>query len=123
MSEVTENPDKKATRLGLVVRRPKPHELFVDADSPAQRTAFREGLEELRAIEGEEVVSYVVSPSKTEGHVHIVVTFLDERRLAPYERLAYQILLGSDPKRELLAMKQVRADLSHDAVVFFEKPS
>ncbi len=123
MSDVYQNPDKKAKELGLVVRRPEPDELFVDLDGPDARERFDRGRALLTAIEfghDEDQFAVVITPSRRPGHEHAVVNL--HRPLDPYERIAYQLLLGSDPTREVLAMGQIGAGLVNDAVVFFEKP-
>ena len=125
MSSGQENPDDKASRLGLEVRRPTATQLFVDIDSAEQMHRFHTGLEELLCIEGEKSATYVqtASPSGLPHHWHIVVDLIDHDDLDPNERIAYQILLGSDPKRELLALRKIRLGYADDAVVFFERPA
>jgi hypothetical protein len=116
-SEQREEPEAKATRLGLVVRYPAEQELFIDIDSEEAFATFLK-LFEVFKEHTDEIATYVYTPSPSgkPGHFHVVVTM--SRPLKDQnERIVFQALLGSDTMRELIAY-------THDArSCFFERPA
>jgi hypothetical protein len=117
VSDPREEPEAKATRLGLVVRYPAENELFIDIDSQAELERFEALLkifQEHRA-QYEATPTVTPSPSGKPGHFHIVVA-LSRPVKDQAERIILQALLGSDTKRELIAY------LVDSRSCFFEKP-
>lgn len=113
-----ESPDEKATRLGVRVVRPKPNELFLDIDSSGALDQCEELLKIFRGFDPDPVEKVVVNPSFKRGHYHVTVTLAAPVNMT--ERLMLQAMLGSDPKRELLGLRQMYQGLYDDASVFFE---
>lgn len=78
---------------------PKPNELFVDCDdSDHVQIAFNR-LNRLTNLKWIRPIWVSCSPSKTRGHWHIIVTLKDD--IGVLERITLQLILGSDPDREL----------------------
>lgn len=102
-----------------VIVEPQPNELFVDLDVQADLRVLEHLLKVLEH-NGVEAVITRNTPSRTAGHAHVVVRV--DRVLTPLERIALQACLGSDRKRELLALLRVWAGVSYAPTVFFEEP-
>lgn len=111
---------EKARARGLVVRLPKPNELFVDIDTFAAYERFKEQIEVLKRWH--RVVDVVESPSASGGaHKHIVVTL--GNHVTPITRIALQAMLGSDLKREMLSYGRLLTGSSPHPTLFFERPA
>lgn len=107
----------KADELGLVIREPKPNELFLDIDSAYDYAIFVKHL----PILGDIVKSVRETPSKSGGdRKHIVVT-LNRNVASLTERVMLQAVLGSDRMRELLSFKRIEAK-NRRCTLFFERP-
>jgi hypothetical protein len=120
MSDAYQDPEEKAEELGLVVKRPGPTEVFVDLDGAGACVCFEYQLDILREFMPQ--TTYEITESQTDGHYHAVVDLKRPLKDA-VERIAFQAALGSDRKREILALRQVFYGASHDSSVFFERPS
>jgi hypothetical protein len=102
---------------------PKSNELFVDIDSDDALKVFEANFplfEKLHPVTG-----LRKTPSKTPGHFHIIVTLKADlpsaggnQRYQDESRIYWQLLLGSDPMREMLALHHLRE--GHPPTVFFE---
>lgn len=99
-----------------VVIEPDPDELFLDFDG-GEEGAFEECVRLLRA-NNESVEIVRDTPSRTPGHRHVVLRL--HRELSVMERIALQACLGSDSRRELLAILRVWNRV-HPVTVFFEE--
>jgi hypothetical protein len=115
------DPRKIALDKGLWCIEPNDDQLFLDIDDEQDI----EKLEDMLAVlianrQPAEITSR--TPSKTQGHYHIVVT-LEGAHLTPLQRVALQACLGSDRKRELLAVCRIAAEVPHPVTVFFEEVS
>lgn len=105
---------------GYSVKYPKPYELFVDIDDEMGLQIFERGLKILREFNfNARVTRKQPSPSGEPFHFHIVVAL--NRDVAPLERLVYQAILGSDPKREILGVEHIRNEEEEHPTRFFEK--
>jgi hypothetical protein len=93
---------EKAEQNGQVVVVPRNNELFVDLDTEESITLFKERIKEISRYVG---IKYSLLPSKS-GNKHGYVE-LDRNINSDYERLFLQLLLGSDPIRELLSWGRV----------------
>jgi hypothetical protein len=104
---------------GLEVVTPKPNELFIDIDGEADMKTFRENVaifdELVMTIAGKKVMP---SKSGDPARRHIIVTL--SRDITDTERLLFQLMLGSDRKRELLGYVRVLND-DPTPTLFFEK--
>lgn len=120
MSEVREDAVEKATRLGLLLVKPGPNEVFVDLDSLEERGAFKRRFDMAKKLWPKISVRYTVSSSGGDKrHAYVTIPELDA--IGNHERIAIQAALGSDPFRELLAVFHGRAGYEYTSV-FFEKP-
>lgn len=95
---------------GFSIRYPESNELLIDLDSEKALKEFTTRIirvsHELEINQAGMELSYNVYPSKTEGHYHVIVKMpfnLDE----PFERVALQAVLGSDPVREMLSIFRI----------------
>ena len=110
--------DEVARSRGMRCERPAPNELFVDIDSAEQLVRFDRAIVALKTVHPE--CTYTHAGSKTPGHYHVRVTM--PHNVTPLERVAYQARLGSDPKREALALLRNRKGVrGEDLSVFFER--
>jgi hypothetical protein len=123
MSDLNDIPEQTAKGLGLVCRYPTDRELFIDIDSDVDLVHYEQMRIVMHALAtmcpGAEVVSEERIPSRTPGHLHIILTM--EVPVTPMERIALQAAFGSDRKRELLSALRVRLELQRAPTVFFEK--
>ncbi len=116
-----ESVQKAARARGCVVRFAGPNELFLDIDSAEAAALFLVTLPILRRMGERGFYVRTPSPSGLPGKEHIVVT-LERPVKDEFERVALQALLGSDPKREMLALESFRSGCDPKVVsVFFEK--
>lgn len=120
MSEVREDAEAKAARLGLNLVKPGPADVFVDLDSAAAREEFEERFKLLKKLWPAATVRYTNSISGG-FRWHAYVSVPDLAPLKDHERIALQAALNSDPFREMLAIYHGRAGYVHTSV-FFEKP-
>ncbi len=112
-----EESEAAAKSMGLVIRKPKANELFLDIDNAHDLDIFTKHVEKLSDI----VKAYVATPSKSGGSKkHIVVT-LHRPVKSLTERLLLQAVLGSDRLRELLGWKRIEAG-NKNCSLLFEKP-
>lgn len=100
---------------------PADDELFIDFDGVADGSDDDRLQDALVLLQrnGEQVEIIRETPSRTPGHRHIVLRM--GRDLTPLERVALQACLGSDRKRELLAVLRVWNAVS-PVTCFFEEP-
>jgi hypothetical protein len=120
---------------GYSVKYPAANELFVDIDDEESLKVFERGLKALKNFYPHDLVQVVrrtASPSGKPHHLHIVIRIgvleselpRDKKPTAKIftneERLAYQLLLGSDPKREILGFAHIKAG-EERPTRFFEK--
>lgn len=117
------DPIEKARALGLEVVFPNENELFVDIDSNESWDEFLDAIPLLSQMErAPGLLRFTVTASRN-GNKHVVVT-LGRPVKDQEERLMLQAMLGSDRKRELLGLRQVRSGdriLAQRAVCFFNK--
>jgi hypothetical protein len=108
----------RARRRGQVAVEPKPNELQIDIDNP--RALRRYGI--IYAILYRHGIAKGwrerILPSRTRGHVHIIITMRERRPLL--ERIGLQAILCSDPSRE--AFNYCRAKLHHKYPVVLFRP-
>ncbi len=108
----------EAAQKGCVVIYPKPDELFLDIDGSVDFARYNDALPLFRGLH--EVVGITVTPSSSgkSGHLHIIVKLA---KPVPDDviRVYWQALLGSDVKREILALKHLEE--GYPPTVFFEK--
>jgi hypothetical protein len=92
------DPAEFAAQQGQRMIVPGPRELFLDLDSTADVDYMKMAVDTLY-VNGEPFVVKSLTPSKTAGHYHaIVVAPFD---LTPEQRMLFQMMLGSDRKREI----------------------
>jgi hypothetical protein len=125
----------RARRRGQVAVEPKPNELQIDIDNP--RALRRYGI--IYAILYRHGIAKGwrerILPSRTRGHVHIIITMPDRRFCGKacrkhgkghkiyyplLERIGLQAILCSDPSRE--AFNYCRAKLHHKYPVVLFRP-
>lgn len=92
---------------------PGERELLIDLDSSEDLDEFMELLDLLQEWTGE--LKITVSPSRTAGHYHAHVEFPPHSApLTPIERVAWELALGSDRVRGLLALIRLEMKLGED---------
>ena len=97
-------PDELAAAAALRGRSviyPAPKQIFIDIDSEQDYQVYRKQLEILDSSDMSPVVIQETE-SATPGHKHIILTFRED--FTPAHRIALQAAMGSDRKRELLAI-------------------
>lgn len=109
---------QKAAAKGCGVVYPKPNELFVDIDSNRDFQAFKEAVEIFKRFEPVTSWTYQPSSSGLPGRYHVTVTLA--RVVSDFERIAFQAMLASDHKRELLSYGRLKNSEEH-ATIFFER--
>jgi hypothetical protein len=108
---------KKADERNLDIRYPKGNELFVDIDNARDFARFKTLIEMFGRVE--RVMGWADTPSASGGqHRHVVVTLA--RDVSQFERIAFQAMLGSDLKREVLSFERLRSGMHPNPSVFFE---
>ena len=113
-----EKTQEVANKMGLKIVFPEHNELFVDLDSEEAVKVFGERLILMEKFLPKWVKKVKLTDSKTPGHKHATVTLNYSPNI--FVMLFLQILLGSDPKRELLSYKKLQNSHPYP-VVFFEK--
>ena len=103
---------------GLEILLPKSNELFIDLDSNADFNLFKELLEIFKQYE--DVENHTFTNSSRPGHRHAIVRL--NRTVTEFERIAFQAMLGSDRKREVLGYARIKSGEPHPTL-FFEKPA
>jgi len=86
---------------GFQIFVPEKNELQIDIDSHINKELFLQRIERIKE-EFDGGVSYISYPSKSEGHEHIIVTL--DLDFTNAQRIAMQLVLGSDPIREMLSL-------------------
>lgn len=122
MSEVREDAEVKAARLGLDLFKPGPDEVFVDIDSCEALVGFEHRFTLLLKLWPEATHRFTNSPSGKPHRKHAYVKVPELSPMGEHERIALQAALNSDPFREMLAIFHGRAGYQHTSV-FFEKPA
>jgi hypothetical protein len=103
--------------LGFKIVLPEQQELQIDIDSEEQFQHFLAQWQiVITQVEG---WSYVVKESRS-GFPKRHITVTTDISLTVVERIAWQAVLGSDPKRELLSMMRYDAGVSNPTL-FVEK--
>ena len=117
MSDSPTDPYKKAARLGKVVVLPKPDELFIDIDNEGDACVLQSLLRVARTA-GLDIFVDRRIPSATPGHEHVYLRCGESLQLTPTLRIALQAALGSDRKREVLALAAVVRGIEPHSVFF-----
>lgn len=97
-----QDPSEVAEKLGLDVVWPAKNELFIDIDEYKDLSVFLENVAILRAEFNIEEVHVV--PSRNGGNGKHVTVRVKDHEFDDRERLMLQAMLGSDRKREILAL-------------------
>lgn len=104
------------------ILRPKPNQLFLDFDTEKQFEELPEKLADL--LKGHPDEPYHIKewfsksgPPKR----HVVITFA-KKTFSPGERVLFQLLLGSDPKREFLDGRRLFHGVSNENTTCFFEP-
>ena len=108
----------RAKKEGWTVVLPQPNELFVDIDDEAGFERFMEFQEILGQNWGVVGVRDTQSKSGNPNRKHIVVTLGCD--VDPITRIALQACLGSDRKREILSLVNIKSG-DTNPTLFFEK--
>ncbi len=117
MSAPNENAVDKAARLGMKLVLPEPNELFVDLDNHEAIKDFKVRWEEFLKVYPLSSVTYTTSKG---GNLHAYITMLEPVESMTH-RIALQAALGSDPLREMIAVKHLLEGYEYPSC-FFEKP-
>ncbi len=110
-----------AAKLGLRVVFPEANQLFIDIDSDEDFEIYEQNLaiaREEELLEGKQIRESVKASKSGLPNRHITLTF--ERNFDAVTRVAWQALLGSDRKHELLSMVAY-ARGNKSPTMFFEK--
>lgn len=110
---------KYAAQHNLDVILPQPNELFLDLDSAAHWAAYAFNLPKFALhIAGQLNEKVTASKSGDENRRHVVLTL--DKDVTPLERIMFQLMLGSDSKRELLSYIRFIND-DPNPTLFYEK--
>lgn len=119
ISETIEDAKIEAMKNGCEVVGGDDHCLLLDfdtIDAKKQYERMRHKVVELWGIEREETW---MSKSKHPAHQHMRVTL--GRPLIPAERVALQAALGSDPMREMFAVRRLNLGIAEPSLLFRPK--
>jgi hypothetical protein len=110
-----------AEEKGCKVLRPEPNQLFLDFDTDAEFQKLPDRICDLLKdrdcpFSMEEWFSKSGAP-----HRHVILTFRS-RTFTASERVLYQLLLGSDPKREFLDSRRLFHGVSAENTTCFFEP-
>ena len=105
---------ERAEASGFTVVKREPHTLLIDLDSTSVDD-FKKRVETFRSMF--KVEGFEVWESKTPGHHHALVT-LRKPVEQPLEAVALQAALGSDIKRELAAIWDIRNNNPDFSILF-----
>lgn len=100
MSEFNQYPEAFAKKHGLVIIRPEANELQCDIDSKELPSEFAFALDVIGQFNKVVEVNYTTSKS---GNLHAYIELQSD--VTPHCRIAMQTALGSDPKREILTLR------------------
>ena len=127
MSELFEDPQVEADRLGVKLVLPTDErDLFLDLDSPKEDTLYRACM--VKVLEDNQFdLEFVKRTTSPGGNLHKYWRYTWD--IDPYSlnsalllRIALQVCLGSDRKRELLSLLRVIInDSRRPPTTFFEK--
>ena len=97
----------RVKKEGFTIYYPEPNELLLDIDSEENFNHFKEMFNRFNDELPYDLMwlRRKVYDSKTPGHKHISVKF--PWNLTDHERILYQVLLGSDPVREMLSVFRI----------------
>jgi hypothetical protein len=110
------DPEVSAREKGLDIVWPGPCELFLDLDDDEAFVLFKKQVE----ILGQFDKGTWTEARSVNGGRHVVVT-LDRPLTSETERVMLEAVLGSDRKRSLLGLKQLRRGRERTSC-FFKKP-
>jgi hypothetical protein len=118
MSDLRTDVYAAAAERGQQVVLPKANELFIDIDNDDSYAWFTMACQ----ILDENEIEYTVTqrPPSRSGGEHIYVELTDWE-LTPLERIAFQAVMGSDRKRELLSLLRLFMAIPRPPTVFFEQ--
>jgi hypothetical protein len=102
-SEFKDDQDKYAQKHNLKIVLPEPNQLQLDIDS-TKLPEFHE--HHIYILEQFNKVTAVRTTKSKSGNMHVYIDL--ERPVDPYERIALQACLGSDLKRELLTLNNLK---------------
>lgn len=105
---------KEAQEDGFTVRVAQADEILLDLDTPESELQFNDNLQLFASLFG--VVNVEGWKSKSKGR-HVVV-HTATKRISDAERIALQAALGSDGKREIIAIKRLRDGDTRPSVLF-----
>lgn len=111
-------PRVAARRLGVRMLAASPEEVQLDLDTEDALATFRTMLPRVQAWIALTVLTDTPSRSGVGRHVRLRLP----RALSPVERIALQLVLGSDPAREWLNLVKVWGG-GEDPIQLFEKES
>ncbi len=122
MSELSEHPSVAAERKGVDIVLPEGHELFIDADDAASLATLADGLKCL--IDNGEAATESKRTVSPGGNTHVYLNWPQPLFADPTTgallRVALQACLGSDRKRELLALLRIMRGYDIPPTCFFE---
>lgn len=113
--------ERIAEQKNCWIQRPKENELFLDFDTEEQWIGLDEKICDL--IKDKDCPHSVTVWASQSGppHRHVIVTF-PKKKFTPGERVLFQALLGSDPKREFLDARRLFHGVSAENTTCFFEP-
>lgn len=109
---------KNAERNGATVLYPQPNELFLDIDTLDQYNQMFDRLPRLLELFGCQAAIKRDVPSNSGGeHRHVIIELSIQVDNAT--RAGLQMFLGSDPVRDVLALRRIMAGV-YDPIIFIE---
>jgi len=109
---------RKAQSAGLTVVEPDDFTLLIDLDGPEGYAQFERVFPRAAELFGLTISDRWPSKSGELYHEHVVVSVTDHGPLDVTTRVALQSILGSDPVRELLALKRFENGVAEPSTLF-----
>jgi hypothetical protein len=105
-----------AAKLGCAVVLPEDNQLLLDLDTEEQYRHFIRFFVEMQNLQ-HSGATWTGWPSRSGVGKHVVVT-IPGKEFSHEERVAYEVMLGSDPKRAAYGMLRVLAGDNSPGVLF-----
>lgn len=115
---IIDNTQERAASLGCVMVIPNGNQLQIDIDTPEQYTDYATRIKTLRENRPDLIFTEEVRSSRSGGcRYHSTLTF-ENMLFDSTSRIAWQVMLASDPVREALSMFGVLMGHQNPSVFF-----
>jgi len=107
-----------ALKRGFTIVDSDDYTLTLDLDGPEAGARLALVFERASELFGLTITERWPSKSGAAGHEHVVISVTDHGPLDATTRIAIQVILGSDPVRELLALKRLENGVAEPSQLF-----